>query len=370
MQRNWKLDAIRATAILLVLFAHTASIPDAPHPRWLWLLGHRGPIGVDIFFVLSGWLIGGQVFRIMQRDRKFDIGRFWVRRWIRTLPAYYAMLLIVCLIPIAESHPVLPDMIFFTQNYSAPLDWGITWSLCIEEHFYLILPLILWGLPGRPRVAIIVGVFFLVFSPIYRLIMAPAAENWTFAFGMQTHMRLDGLVMGVVMSALNEYRTSLWMWLVRHAKVIAIFGGIVFLAFSYNPWAYDWTPDDYRSYFGMVPASFGVSLGVALLLPLSATVPATSSTWWQRILTWIAEHAYTLYLTHVIVFFWVLYLAGSVIAEHFPSHAYLVAITSMWACSFAAAILLRACIEKPGLRFRDWLESKWKTSVELSNKPI
>ncbi len=361
MQRNWKLDAIRATAILLVLLAHTASFP-APHARWLWLLGHRGPIGVDIFFVLSGWLIGGQVFRIMQRDSKIDIRRFWVRRWIRTLPAYYTMLLIAYLFPIAESKAVLPDMLFFTQNYSAPLDWGISWSLCIEEHFYLFLPLILWGLSGRPRLAVIVGIFFLFFSLICRLIMAPSAANWTFAFGMQTHIRLDGLVMGVGMAALNAYHTSLWMWLVRHAKVFAIFGGIVFLAFSYNPWAYDWTPEDYMSFFSMVPASFGVSLGVALLLPLSSSAPITNSSWWQRILTWIAEHAYALYLTHVAVYFWLVVLAGPLIADHFPSHAYLVAVTAMWGCSFAAAILLRTCIEKPGLRFRNWLESRWEAT--------
>jgi len=79
-----------------------------------------GYVGVDLFFVLSGWLIAGQIFRAMRRNGRIDVAQFWLRRWLRTLPAYYAVASWLALMAIRNSTPVLPfSILLFAQNYTA-----------------------------------------------------------------------------------------------------------------------------------------------------------------------------------------------------------------------------------------------------------
>lgn len=91
MQRSFVLDCFSALAIMLVFTGHT--ILSFGSPAALAPLQFGGT-GVDLFFVLSGWLIGNQILIEQNRFGNIDIPRFWIRRWMRTLPAYYTILLL------------------------------------------------------------------------------------------------------------------------------------------------------------------------------------------------------------------------------------------------------------------------------------
>ena len=142
--RYQSMDFLRAVAILLVILAHTVLSYGAP--AYLAPLQYGGT-GVDLFFVLSGWLLGCQLFKEAQNTSTINVKRFWVRRWMRTLPAYYVVLLFsVAQRLLTKENVEFPFSYFiFTQNYFYPLEFfSISWSLCVEEQFYLVVaPLIL-----------------------------------------------------------------------------------------------------------------------------------------------------------------------------------------------------------------------------------
>ncbi len=102
-----------------------------------------GQHGVDLFFVLSGWLIGGLYWREMKAFSGVGVLRFWVRRWMRTLPPYFAALLLSWLaVSAARAEPFDWRYLVFLQNYYERIPFFlVSWSLCIEEHFYLAAPI-------------------------------------------------------------------------------------------------------------------------------------------------------------------------------------------------------------------------------------
>ena len=361
--RNPYLDAIRATAISLVVFHHLVGMVNAP--GWLSLLALRGYIGVDLFFVLSGWLIGGQLFRAEQRSGSVNLGRFWLRRWVRTLPAYYAVLLGAWGLSFVGGRdwpggvPIATvDSLFFAQNYTSQWTFPVSWSLCIEEHFYLVLPLVLLVVRRRRWLALSAAVVFLFASPALRWLafdgmMSRSWDDYTSAFYMPTHLRLDGLVVGVLFAAAKEHRTAAWSWCARHARPLAWAGMALLLACSYNPWAFAWTEQDRMSWFAAVPHFLGVSVGVGLLLPAAVAPRAIPPRWWAAPTTWIAEHAYALYLLHLTAFAGVL---QACIALHL--HSEWIVVTLMLVGTVAASWALRALVEKPGLALRDRWEGR------------
>jgi peptidoglycan/LPS O-acetylase OafA/YrhL len=136
------LDLLRVCAIGLVLLHHFRHLPGAPEGlRWFAL---RADVGVDLFFVLSGWLVGGQLWRERARTGGGRMWRFWRRRWWRTVPAYLAVLALLAVLGRVRGADV-PAMLLFLQNHLAPHAWLTSWSLCIEEQFYLALPLVVWA---------------------------------------------------------------------------------------------------------------------------------------------------------------------------------------------------------------------------------
>ena len=144
--RNFNLDALRGIAIMLVVLFHL----DVPVFRT------GGWIGVDLFFVLSGFLISGLLFREWTTTGTINIPRFYIRRGFKIYPPFYVLLAVTVAVnlvaPGIPSFPVTVRTAFaeatFTQNYFQGI-WGQTWSLAVEEHFYLLLPVVLWFLQRR-----------------------------------------------------------------------------------------------------------------------------------------------------------------------------------------------------------------------------
>src|ERR1700704_4259635 len=157
-ERQPGLDLLRAIAIIVVVIYH-AGIMGFPLPGRV----HRfGWIGVDLFFVLSGYLIGGQLLAPLARNQGINLGRFFARRALRIMPAYFVVLAIYFLLPSWREYPEMSQPLwkFLLSVQNIGLHGGTAfshaWSLAVEDQFYLLLPLVLLFVFRRPRLAIIV----------------------------------------------------------------------------------------------------------------------------------------------------------------------------------------------------------------------
>lgn len=206
-----QLDFLRGVAILLVLFTHSIVQPDEAgclRPV-LTYLRFLGPTGVDLFFVLSGFLVGGLLFRELRTTGRLDVRRFLIRRAFRIWPSYFVFLAALFVGLTLSQHKTIGESLFVlwpnllhVQNYFGTPRWH-TWSLAVEEHFYLTLPLVLGLLITRPksRVAMLpwiaVGVFIL--CALLRL-QAYAYRPTHYNPYTATHLRMDSLFFGVLLA--------------------------------------------------------------------------------------------------------------------------------------------------------------------------
>jgi len=195
-----QLDGLRAIAILLVLMNHML---DMKSPRAVAYLCSLGWIGVDVFFVLSGFLITKILLSTEPGPRAF--GLFVLRRVLRTWPLYFVVLIAAWLILRHDASGMQTNWLqhmFFLQNYTP---WFITrtlaptWSLCIEEHFYFIWPFFVFLLPRRALFWVLPVAF----------IALPVTRYWgmhqAFTFKQlytETQFHLDGLVAGSIVALL------------------------------------------------------------------------------------------------------------------------------------------------------------------------
>src|SRR5262249_32608758 len=149
MSRLPQLDLLRGIAILMVLGAHPVAKINESGCFWLvaYPWGHAGWTGVNLFFVLSGFLVGGLLFAEIHATANLNPGRFLVRRMFKLWPSYYLYLIFLLLVAARgglDPRILLPFFVH-VQNYHD----GIiaiaphTWSLAVEEHFYVLLPVFL-----------------------------------------------------------------------------------------------------------------------------------------------------------------------------------------------------------------------------------
>jgi len=208
--RSAPLDALRAVAVLLVLGRHFPEAPPggAPLPAWLALWQRGGWIGVDLFFVLSGFLVSGLLFREYQRFGVIRYGHFLARRGCKIYPAFYVMFGAVLLYAAHLGKnfvgwPVVLSELAFVQNYGPAL-FPHTWSLAVEEHFYLLLPLLLLAVRGKKDAPFArLPLWFLVVAGL--ALAARLATTQMLDFRLKTHffpthLRLDSLLFGVLLS--------------------------------------------------------------------------------------------------------------------------------------------------------------------------
>src|SRR5579871_627813 len=173
-QRLIELDFLRGIAILLVVGSHAAMPSQAAgHLNSLvWTWQSWGWTGVDLFFVLSGFLIGGLLFREIKTYGRLDVPRFIIRRGFKIWPMYYVFLCLGFLVVMLKNHfsfahtgHLFLPYLFHLQNYDpnglidrpreavAMFTVNHAWSLAVEEHFYLLLPFLLLWLGGTKGVS-------------------------------------------------------------------------------------------------------------------------------------------------------------------------------------------------------------------------
>ncbi|MFM2152847.1 MAG: hypothetical protein RL199_1282 [Pseudomonadota bacterium] len=350
-RRKAGLDLIRVVAIGLVLVHHFRHLPGAPEGvRWF---GLRADVGVDLFFVLSGWLIGGQLWRERARTGRVDARRFWTRRWWRTVPAYLIVLAMLCLLGRVRASE-LPAMLVFVQNYAVPQAWLSSWSLCIEEQFYLLLPVTVglgaWVAKRSSRLAFAVAVACVVASPLGRWLSFARMSAGTYDqfirdYYVVTHLRLEGLAMGVSAAWLHVHRGVRWP-IGRRASALAV-PGVVLIALVWLPMFAGHTSarEERMLFFHAVSGYAMVAAGTALLLPWASGWRASEVL--ARPLAWCADLAYGLYLTHELARDGMLWLFDG---RTMPFGWWLAASV---AASLGAAWLLRTVVERPMMRWRD-----------------
>lgn len=207
------LDVLRGIAVLSVLISHAklqyTSLPAA-FSRSLNAVAILFS-GVDLFFVLSGFLVSGLLLREYQRHGSIHPWRFLVRRGLKIYPSFYAFLLTSIAVSLAFRiwpHPTTSNIVsesLFVQNYGTPL-WSHTWSLAVEEHFYLCLVALLAGLVASRRgnglrfIPAIVACVAIT-CPLLRFLTAWLIPEFAFHLHLApSHLRFDSLAFGMLIS--------------------------------------------------------------------------------------------------------------------------------------------------------------------------
>ena len=236
MERVFGLDLLRSIAVLMVLLAHTRFFlrPLIPATQALSIFGF---LGVELFFVLSGFLIGGILLRSFDdRPNAGTLTRFWVRRWFRTLPNYYLFLGVNLALRAWEGQGFggLAGYGVFLQNlaWPCPYFFNESWSLAIEEWFYLIFPILIFLLSRlraekRFAVAVSLGLLFLFSTAARGAAVALGSPSWDDGIRKVVAYRLDALMIGVLGAFLKNYAAAAWQR-VRGAGVLA--GSLLALA--------------------------------------------------------------------------------------------------------------------------------------------
>ena len=355
MNRFPGLDLLRAIAIVWVMLFHSFIVGGLGE-QFAWL-SRYGWMGVDIFFVLSGFLIGSQVLKPLARGESLSFGDFYARRAYRILPAFAVVLALYALFPALREAPGLqPWWQFATFTMNFLIDYGQNqafshaWSLCVEEHFYLLFPLLAWWLARKPSVAkfaaVCAGAIVLGIGLRSGIWLHDAAadppRNWFVEdIYYPTWMRLDGLLMGVMLAALRVYRPEAWARLQNRSNV-ALFAGIVVLGAAF--WLF-------RDRVGLLGNSIGwpvLSFGLGLLVFAGAGENSLIGRWRVPGAGWIAAISYSLYLSHKMAF----HVLQTTFGEALQGHGVLT-----FACYASAALLagaiLHYAVERPFLRLRD-----------------
>jgi peptidoglycan/LPS O-acetylase OafA/YrhL len=351
------LDLLRSIAILWVMLFHSFLLGGLG-PTWSWL-SRFGWMGVDLFFVLSGFLIGGQVFASIASDRKFSFGDFYVRRAFRILPAYFAVLLLYALWPAFSEAPGMEPLwkfLTFTMNLS--IDYGRNsgfshaWSLCVEEHFYWLFPVLAVALLKRPAtwkfgllcaVVVLGGIALRAVIWTHGMETDPdmAARNWFVEdIYYPTWNRLDGLLCGVALAAWKTFRPQAWLTARRYAN-LSLVSGVLVMALSF--WLF-------RDRTGLLGNTIGwpvLSIGLGLLVFAAADRDSLIGRAQVPLASWLAAISYSLYLMHkatyhVVQAHWGAQLAGTG----------LLAFSVYGGTAILAGAALHYVIERPFLKLR------------------
>ncbi|MDB5273311.1 MAG: hypothetical protein JWO58_1678 [Chitinophagaceae bacterium] len=335
-------DIFRGIAIVaVVLFHYNELLP-------------LGSSGVDLFFVISGLLVGGLLTKEFTQNKNISFFRFFLQRGFKIWPSYYAFFLFGSILVYLLYHDNHPDQVIpfydlkryllFYQNYTgAPYHWSFdhVWSLCVEEHFYILLPLLFltvqWFFKGNHQVkALFIFVILTILAGIAFKFCSYYLTNGKDTYA-GTHNRIDALAWGVLLNLLLTYAGEK----IKNKKFSAIAfvsGSLIFIAAVYFAIRFDRTLYFHIYFHSILPFAF--------FLMLMGAYHVDFSRW--KVLRFIAYYSYNWYLWHPVfaIFF----------TEHFGNT--FTGVLLYLVVSFLMAMLATVCIEEYFLGKRKTVLSK------------
>jgi peptidoglycan/LPS O-acetylase OafA/YrhL len=356
--RNFGLDLIRCLAILLVLACHSL-LAFYNTPQLQATTAYLGILGVDLFFVLSGFLIGTILIKIHAKEKTLSfksVKSFWIRRWFRTLPNFFLIFIIYLLVFKAYHlyipYHKLPLYVVFLQTCFSRNQWfyGVAWSLSIEEWFYLLFPLGLLlfqrlVINNKIKILLINIACFVAVCMAVRLFFSLYMHNeWDDGFRKQMPFRLDSIAIGVLAAVVKFYYEGFWkkyqsLLLITGICLFSLLSAILYYTFlQYNVL--------YGNFFINVLYFPLMSVAIALFLPFVYSLHSIKSGTIRYGVTYVSILSYSIYLIHPIFSYLIPYYFHDKLS---PA----IMLMLLWVLTFAASHLIYNLFEKRVTHLRD-----------------
>jgi peptidoglycan/LPS O-acetylase OafA/YrhL len=350
--RIFGLDIFRATAIILVVLGHGGYLLNDTRLNGFPYI--KMIDGVDLFFVLSGFLIGSILLKEINSEDKFGIRaltQFWKRRWFRTLPNYYLILLVnYFIVHYAIIHEDILQFnwkfLFFLQNFSSPF-YGFfweSWSLTIEEWFYISVPILLiifLKFLSPKKSFILVTMLMILFPFLYRIwILNHSIDDFWYdvTFRKVVVTRLDSIAFGLLASWIFFYFNNYW----ERFKTVSLILGVGLIVFIVNYESQNNTFYKQVVYFTITPVS------AMLLLPFAQSIKKANGII-AKAITHISKISYSMYLLNLAI-------VAEVIRDNYAPKNEIDSIVKYllyWIIVLVGSTLLYKYFEKPIMNLRD-----------------
>lgn len=236
------LDGLRAFSILIVIAQHFSSAHQFGAQNYLWRF-QLGDLGVRIFFVISGFLITTLLMEEQARHGRINLYKFYARRFLRIFPAYYFFLAVIFILTISSIIPsqlddLVSPLLYLSNYFETSRVLAHTWSLAVEQQFYLIWPFIIFFLGFRYGLTI--AIIFSILAPLYRVLISLDAPEiptiWT-----QFQTAGDAIAAGCIFAMLRERLWAMQTYrnFINQRTLIISMLAIGFLASSHK-WPVFW----------------------------------------------------------------------------------------------------------------------------------
>jgi peptidoglycan/LPS O-acetylase OafA/YrhL len=281
------LDLLRVTAVVMVLLRHMTPESDSP---WVRALCAAGWAGVDLFFVLSGYLIAALLIAEVNSTGRLNLSRFYWRRGLKIYPSFLLLLAIYGPMEyfLGENFTLLGFIgeLTFTQNYVGHI-FNHTWSLAVEEHFYLLISLLVYTLATCGRLNLLPWIAFAVLAAC--LASRCAIQG---LFGRvdiyASHLRMDSLMAGVLVACCRQYRPDLAARVrVRHC----VYGMLALLPL------FVWPPES--GFFSTAGFTLNYCAFAVVVLAAINSEQSIRSSRFARAAASVGTYSYTIYLWHM-----------------------------------------------------------------------
>ena len=356
------LDTLRTCAILLVLAYHYKVVVSGADT--FGFLSQIGWAGVDLFFVLSGYLIGNQIFSSLKRQ-DFSLKVFYIRRFLRTLPNFYVVLALYFLFPSVMGGKTPPDLwrfLSFTQNLGLHTGTAFShaWSLCIEEQFYLILPAVALLFVAAAKSEkksmlypwalliglILSGIFLRAWLWQHKVTNDETFYNYIYYSSLG---RFDELLPGVALALIKNYHATLWQRLLSWGnQFLAV--GLSCVALMFYLFANFHYLEGQGYTFAMTAVGYSL-MAISFSFLVLAALSSSSLLYKIKVpgCYHLAAWSYAIYLVHKAIF----HILKAPLKQAGIDLESPLALCLMMFCSVFGGYLLYLLVETPFMRLRD-----------------
>lgn len=297
-KRIFGLDLVRSIAVCAVIFAHSG---------YEHIFGFRyGVIAIEYFFVMSGFLVGEMLIREFHNGSNFKLlFNFWIKRWFRTLPLYYLILII----KIGLTHPfigfkVWPYFLFLQNNIGGISFFAVSWTLVIEEWFYLIMPLVIYlffknGIHKQKFILFSISV--IIAEIILRMFYVAFKDvPWGGIVG-SFPFRFDSFMIGVFVAFIKVDYRKLFDWIAgkKIFFIITLFLVAYVFIFAYSSGGQLESKVYWTRTIGFTLTSILLALQLPFLTNSVFLNDISEANLFKKIITWLSLLSYPMYLIHL-----------------------------------------------------------------------